>query len=381
MNAWAVVVAGGRGTRFGKPYNKVFFPIGGRSILSRCLDAMSKGGLYEGIVLVLGSQDRADYEELTAREGTCHLIRAVTCGGATRQESVYNGLLCVPDSVDFVAIHDAARPYVSPALQKAVLEGAAQWKACVPGRPLTDTVKQTDGAFALSTPDRKTLCAVQTPQVFLRQEILSAHEQAREEGFLGTDDASLYERYFGKVYVVQMPDCEQNIKVTTPADVAAPSPFRIGTGFDAHRLAEGRELVLCGAKVPYEKGLLGHSDADVATHALMDALLGAAALGDIGRHFPDSDETYRGISSLKLLEKVLEILREHGYTPVNVDVTIVAQRPKLSPFIDAMRDNIAHCMSIPVECVSVKATTTEHMGYEGEGIGISAQASALIVHM
>ena len=378
MNAWAVVVAGGRGTRFGKPYNKVFFPIGGRSILSRCLDAMSKGGLYEGIVLVLGSQDRADYEELTAREGTCHLIRAVTCGGATRQESVYNGLLCVPDSVDFVAIHDAARPYVSPALQKAVLEGAAQWKACVPGRPLTDTVKQTDGAFALSTPDRKTLCAVQTPQVFLRQEILSAHEQAREEGFLGTDDASLYERYFGKVYVVQMPDCEQNIKVTTPADVAAPSPFRIGTGFDAHRLAEGRELWLGGVKIPYEKGLLGHSDADAPLHALTDALLGAAAMGDIGKLFPDSDPAYKGISSILLLEEVRKRLTGAGFTVGNVDVTIVCQAPKLAPYIPKMRETIAKALEISVDQVSVKATTTERMGYEGRSEGISAQAVALV---
>ena len=162
------------------------------------------------------------------------------------------------------------------------------------------------------------------------------------------------------------------------AEMLAGPRLRIGTGFDAHRLAEGRDLVLCGVKVPYERGLDGHSDADVALHALCDALLGAAALGDIGKHFPDTDEKYRGISSLLLTERTREILEEAGYAPANVDITIVAQRPKLAPYIGEMRQNVARALCIPIDCVSVKATTTEKMGYEGRGEGISAQAAAII---
>ena len=175
----------------------------------------------------------------------------------------------------------------------------------------------------------------------------------------------------------------RNIKLTRREDLAmaemlAGPRLRIGTGFDAHRLAEGRDLVLCGVKVPYERGLDGHSDADVALHALCDALLGAAALGDIGTHFPDTDEKYCGISSLLLTERTREILEEAGYAPANVDITIVAQRPKLAPYIGEMRQNVARALRIPVDCVSVKATTTEKMGYEGRGEGISAQAAAII---
>ena len=162
------------------------------------------------------------------------------------------------------------------------------------------------------------------------------------------------------------------------AELLSGPTVRIGTGFDAHRLVSGRDLILCGVKVPYEFGLDGHSDADVALHALCDALLGAAALGDIGKHFPDTDEQYRGISSVILTERTREILAEAGYCPGNVDITIVAQKPKLAPYIDEMRKNVAHALKIPVEDVSVKATTTEKMGYEGRGEGISAQACVTI---
>ncbi|MBQ8954208.1 MAG: 2-C-methyl-D-erythritol 2,4-cyclodiphosphate synthase [Clostridia bacterium] len=175
------------------------------------------------------------------------------------------------------------------------------------------------------------------------------------------------------------PECEGNIKVTTLRDVTAREcAFRTGTGYDAHRMVEGRKLILCGVEIPCDKGLLGHSDADVAVHALMDALLGAAGLGDIGRHFPDSDPQYKGVSSLLLLDRVRALLREAGYRPVNADVTIVAQRPKLKDHMDAMRRNVAEHLGLPEGQVNVKATTTEGMGFEGEGLGISAQAAALI---
>ena len=380
MNAWAVVVAAGRGVRFGQPYNKVFYPLSGRSILSRSLDALAGSGLFSGIVLVLGEGDGEDYRALTESEGACSLVKRIVSGGATRQESVYRGLQALPRGTELVAIHDAARPFVTETILRETLAGAKKCGACIPGRALVDTVKRLDvQGFAAETPPREELCAVQTPQCFLKKLILEAHERARAEGFSGTDDATLYERYMGKVRVLMLPDCEKNLKVTTPADVTPALPeLRVGTGYDAHRLVEGRRLVLCGVEIPYEKGLLGHSDADVAVHALMDALLGAAALGDIGRHFPDSDERYRGISSMKLLGEVMRLLAGKGFSPVNADVTIVAQRPRLKDYIPAMRENLARAMCLPEDCVNVKATTTEGMGFEGEGLGISAQAAAMI---
>ena len=379
---WAVVVAAGRGERFGKPYNKVFHPLDGRSILSRCMDALERSHAFDGIVLVLSEQDDEAYADLTVREGGCPLIRQVVHGGKTRQESVWNGLMAVPQDTRLVAVHDAVRPYVADSLIHALIEAARANGAAIPGKPMTDTVKQMDSdGFAMHTPDRSLLCAVQTPQVFALNKLLLAYRQAAEDAVSATDDASLYEKYIGRVCVVMRPECDENIKVTTQQDVKSAAIMipRIGQGYDAHRLTEGRDLVLCGVNIPYEKGLLGHSDADVAVHALMDALLGAAGLGDIGRHFPDSDPQYKGISSMKLLEHVMMLLKKHGLCPYNADVTIVAQRPKLKVFMPQMHENLCLAMNLPADRVNVKATTTEGMGFEGEGLGISAQAVALLV--
>ena len=320
------------------------------------------------------------YEALVEREGRPALVRSIAMGGATRQESVYSGLRLVPETAEIVAIHDAARPFVAPTVIHAAIESAARHGSGVPGSPVTDTIKLLDEeGRAVDTPPRERLCAVQTPQTFRRTEIVEAHERALREGYQSTDDAALYEKYIGKVRVVMLPECADNIKVTTMRDVSAREcPFRTGTGYDAHRMVEGRKLVLCGVEIPCDKGLLGHSDADVAVHALMDALLGALGLGDIGRHFPDSDPQYKGISSMKLLDIVMKRVRERGYAVVNADVTIVAQRPKLLPYMEAMRDNLARGLGVSNDCVNVKATTTERMGFEGEETGISAQAVALL---
>lgn len=379
---WAVVVAAGRGVRFGKPYNKILHPLDGKTILTRCLEALTASNAYVGIVLVLSEQDSAAYQDLVLREGPYPLVRQIVHGGATRQESVMNGLQALPTEAKLVAIHDAARPFVSAALIHALNEAALEHGASVPGTPMTDTVKIMDAeGFAVNTPDRNTLCAVQTPQVFDLDRLMEAHRRAAEDGVPATDDASLYERYIGRVKVVMLPECRDNIKVTVQNDIRTSAYMvpRIGQGYDAHRLVEGRDLILCGVKVPYEKGLLGHSDADVALHALMDALLGAAALGDIGRHFPDSDPRYKGISSLKLLEHVMNLLSARGLVPVSVDVTIVAQRPKLKSYMEEMKQNLCSALSLSEERVNVKATTTEGMGFEGEGLGISSQAVALLL--
>jgi len=381
QHIWSIVVAAGRGTRFGKPYNKIFHPLDGESILTRCLRALQQAEAYAGIVLVISEQDEAAYRELESREGPYSLVRKVVFGGETRQESVMNGLKALPDDTKLVAIHDAARPFVRPALIRALNEAAQANGAAIPATSMTDTVKimDTEG-YAIETPDRRTLCAVQTPQVFDLKKLMEAHARAAEENVPVTDDASLYERYIGRVKLVMTPDCHENIKVTVQKDI---HPFlvmpRIGQGYDAHRLVEGRDLILCGVKIPYEKGLLGHSDADVALHALMDALLGAAALGDIGRHFPDTDPQYKGISSMKLLEHVVNLLASRGLAPVSVDVTIVAQRPKLKNYMVEMKENVCRALGLSEDRVNVKATTTEGMGFEGEGLGISSQAVALLM--
>ena len=383
MSCWAVVVAAGRGVRAGQGMNKVFTRIGGRSVLARCLDALERSGMFDGAVLVLSKEDRGRYADLVRDEGPFRLIRHIAVGGETRRDSVYNGLLALPAETRLVAIHDAARPFVSPAVIGATLESARRFGSGVISTPVVDTIKQIQPDGRVRSLARDTLRAVQTPQSFDYKKILSAHRQAREDGLAVTDDAMLFEHYYGDVRLVTAEGAEENRKLTTKSDFDALGErvtpgTRIGQGYDAHRLAEGRRLVLCGVEIPNDRGLDGHSDADVAVHALMDALLGALGLGDIGRHFPDSDPRYKGISSMKLLEDVMQKVHGLGWRVGNADVTIVAQRPKLSPWMEQMRENLAAGLGVDVDRVNVKATTTERMGFEGEGVGISAQAVALL---
>ena len=378
MSIWAVVVAGGRGARAGLGRNKVFFAWKGRSVLSRCLDALERSGALDGAVLVLGAEDFEQYDALCAREGASPLVKRVVAGGDCRRRSVRSGLAALPEEVEIVAVHDAARPFVSPEAVRETVQSARKWGSGVISTPVTDTIKRVGPDGAVETLDRAQLRAVQTPQTFDCAKLKAAHEHAEAEGFDATDDAALFEHYYGSVRLVTAPGAEANIKLTNPADFEKLSrpAMRIGSGYDAHRLAEGRKLILCGVDVPHTRGLDGHSDADVAVHALMDALLGALGEGDIGRHFPDSDPAYEGISSMLLLERVMKIVREHGYGVANADVTIVAQKPKLAAYIPAMRENLARALG--TDAVNVKATTTERMGFEGEELGISAQAVALL---
>ena len=381
MSAWAVIVAAGRGARAGLGRNKVFYEYGGRSVLSRCLDAFAGSGLVEGIVLVLSASDRGAYAALCAREGACSLVKAVAEGGATRRDSVYNGLKLLPEEADVVAVHDAARPFVTREVIAATLDAARKWGSGVICTPVVDTIKQIGPDGSVTTPDRACLRAVQTPQTFDVQKLLAAHERAQVENLPVTDDAMLFEHYYGDLRLVTAPGAERNRKLTTREDfeaLAAPA-FRVGQGYDAHRLKAGRRLVLCGVEVPHDRGLDGHSDADVAIHALMDALLGAMGEGDIGRHFPDSDPAYAGISSLVLLARVMTLVRERGFSVGNADVTLVAQRPKLAAYIPQMKANLAEALGVAPDRVNVKATTTERMGFEGEEQGISAQTVCLLM--
>lgn len=384
QGVWAVVVAAGRGERMGFGYNKALHRLSGRSVIARAMDALERSGCFEGAVLVMNPEDEASYRALVAVEGESPLVRAVAPGGETRRDSVWNGLMRLPEDARVVAIHDAARCFVSPELVRRTVESARAHGSGVAATQVSDTIKRVNGAgLAVETVSRSALRAVQTPQTFQLDLIKRAHGAARAEGLRDvTDDAALVERAFGPVRLVESPP-GGNPKLTTPEDVRAASAWlassiRVGQGYDAHRLAEGRKLVLCGVEIPYGKGLLGHSDADVAAHALMDALLGAAALCDIGRHFPDGDPANLGADSMALMARVARILKEHGWYPHNVDVTIVAEAPRLMPYRERMRENVARALAIPVEMVSVKATTTERMGFEGRGEGMSATAVASI---
>ena len=383
MSTWCVVVAAGRGERAGLGQNKVFYPCEGRSVLSRCLDNLAAMALFDGIALVISQSDEEEYRALTLAEGRCPLVRLVAYGGESRQASVLNGLRVLPADVEIVAVHDAARPFVSREAVLETLQSARKHGSGVISTPVVDTIKLIGADGRVTTPARDRLRAVQTPQTFNCRKLLAAHMRALAEGFSATDDAMLFEHYYGDVKLVTCPGAEKNIKLTTKADFDMLNgsnlpDMRVGHGYDAHRLKAGRKLILCGVEVSHDRGLDGHSDADVAAHALMDALLGALGLGDIGRLFPDSDPAYEGISSMLLLDRVMERVRGAGYRVMNADVTIVAQRPKLLPYMERMRNNLAAALSVTPEQVNVKATTTEKMGFEGEQLGISAQAVALL---
>ena len=376
MSVYAILVCGGSGTRIGLQQNKTLYPVGGIPSCIRAGRTLLKA--VDGLIVVA----RAGEGELFAAafERFSVPVAAIVSGGTTRQQSVYRGLMALPEDCTEVLVHDGARPLVDEPTVARVLDSVRRCGTGIAAVPMTDTVKRTDAEqYVTATLSRDGLWRMQTPQGFRKELLLRAHRQAHEDM---TDDAALVEALGEPVRLVM--GSQRNIKLTTREDLAmaealSGARMRIGTGFDAHRLREGRRLVLCGVDIPYERGLDGHSDADVALHALCDALLGAAALGDIGQHFPDTDERYRGVSSLLLTEKTRDILAGAGFVPLNVDVTIVAQKPKLAPYIPEMRQNIADALRIPPEAVSVKATTTERMGYEGREEGISAQAAATVL--
>lgn len=379
----AVLVAAGSSTRMG--FDKLSFDLGGETVLHRSIRAFERCPDVTEIILVAG-KNRAFVEQQAA---DCTKPVRIVPGGATRAESAKNGVLAAAG--ELVAVHDAARPFVSQTVIAAALTAAARCGAAAPAVPVKDTIKQAacgdgktvpDACPVQATPDRSTLYAVQTPQCFDRAAYLAALEELDEEkARLVTDDCSLFELTGRTVQLTQ--GDYANLKITTREDLPRPEQkeehkMRIGHGYDVHRLVEDRKLILGGVDVPFEKGLLGHSDADVLTHAVMDAVLGAAALGDIGQHFPDNDPAYAGADSLKLAGHVAQILKEHGCRIENIDATLLCQRPKLAPYIPAMRANLAAAFGLPVDAVSVKATTEEHLGFTGEGLGIAAHAVALI---
>ena len=367
----AVIVAAGASRRMG--FDKLAYPLDGGTVLEKSVRAFDMHPAIDEILLVAG--ENAPQAALLA--AACAKPAKTVAGGATRVQSVRAGLDAV--NAEYVAIHDAARPFVTPQVIWDALEAAYETGAAAPAVPVKDTVKVAADGLVVETPAREKLYAVQTPQCFRTALYRQVLAQVCCDAV--TDDCSAFELAGLPVRLTQ--GDYANYKITTREDLPAPEKnggngMRIGHGYDVHRLVEGRALVLGGVTVPYEKGLLGHSDADVLTHAVMDALLGAAALGDIGKLFPDTDPAYKGADSIALLQEVGRVLARAGWAAGNIDATLLCQAPKLAPYIPAMRENLAAALGISAEDVSVKATTEEKLGFTGSGEGIAAHSVCLL---
>jgi 2-C-methyl-D-erythritol 4-phosphate cytidylyltransferase/2-C-methyl-D-erythritol 2,4-cyclodiphosphate synthase len=379
----AVIVAAGSSSRMGGKTSKVLENLGGKPVLLHSFDVLASSPWVGGLAVACREEDLPQVETLL--KGRTDKPVAVVPGGSERQDSVLAGVEALPEELGYVMIHDGARPFVTAEMVDALCRDTMECGAAAVAVPVKDTCKLTDGqGYVESTPPRDRLMAVQTPQAFEREMYLYALSKARASGNAYTDDCQLIEAAGGRVKMT--PGDYRNLKLTTPEDRLAARAYlgkeartmRIGSGYDVHKLVEGRRLILGGVEVPYEKGLLGHSDADVLAHAIADALLGAAALGDIGKLFPDNDPKYEGADSLVLLEQVCALLREKGYAIGNIDATVVAQRPKLASWIPRMRENLAKACGISLGAVSVKATTEEGLGFTGSGEGIAATAVCLL---
>ena len=380
----AVVVAAGRGERAGASIPKQYRPIGGEPMIRTTLRAFVGHPRIDFVQPVINPNDRDSYDRAIA--GLKDLLPPVA-GGATRQASVLAGLEALASrSPGLVLIHDAARPFVSAALIDRAIGAGRTCGAAVPGIAPADTVKSIDHSAAVAeTLDRSSLRIVQTPQAFTFSLILEAHRRAaagRHESF--TDDAALVEWAGQRVSVFEGEAA--NLKVTTDDDFAraemmrfaALSDVRTGNGLDVHAFAEGDHVMLAGIRVPHSRGVTGHSDADVALHALVDAILGALAEGDIGAHFPPNDPQWKGAASDRFLAFACERVRKRGGMIAHLDVTIVCEAPRISPHRDAMRARIAEIASVALDRVAVKATTSEKLGFAGRGEGIFAMATATI---
>jgi 2-C-methyl-D-erythritol 4-phosphate cytidylyltransferase/2-C-methyl-D-erythritol 2,4-cyclodiphosphate synthase len=379
----AIVVAGGRSVRFGGAVPKQFLDLGGEPVLLRSLRAVASRPGVDDAVVVLPEEETGG--PLAARLRDEATVRAVVAGGETRARSVAAGLAACGGS-EFVLVHDAARPAVPPEVVDAVLRATLERGAAVPAMPVRETVKEDDGTgFVRRTVDRERLRLAQTPQGSRADWLREALARAFADGVEPTDEAQALER-IGRPVALVAGD-RRNVKITTVEDLDAmragagsePFPrFRVGTGFDVHRFEPGRRLVLGGVEFPGETGLLGHSDADVVLHAAMDALLGAASLDDIGALFPPGDPSFAGADSRRLAAEVASRVRARGFEIVNLDLTLLGERPRIRPAAASMRAAIGDAFGIPADRVGLKATTLEGIGGLGRGEGLACQAVALL---
>ncbi len=383
----AIVAAGGRGVRFGADRPKQFLELGGRSILEMSVTALAASDRVDEIVVALPEEHLAAVAKAWPSSAK---PLAFVAGGARRQDSVANAFAKSSRHADVIVIHDAARPFVSSELIARTVDAARAHGAAIAAIPVRDTVKQAgdpdrDGSRPIrATIPRDTVFLAQTPQAFRRDVLARALEEGKSID--ATDEAMLVERLGLPVHVVE--GDVRNVKITTAEDLAtakavavrtsSTSLLRIGNGYDLHKLVAGRPLILAGVTIPFELGLDGHSDADIVCHAVTDAVLGAAGVGDIGRLFPDTDPEWKGANSIALLEGAMARVREAGYRVSNVDVTVIAQRPKLLPYLEAMRANLAAALGVDAGAVSVKGKTNEGVDSMGRGESMACHAVVLL---
>jgi 2-C-methyl-D-erythritol 4-phosphate cytidylyltransferase / 2-C-methyl-D-erythritol 2,4-cyclodiphosphate synthase len=385
----ALIVAAGRGTRVAGPVPKQYAQLGGTSVLAHTLGVLLEHPAIDVGVVAIAEPDRARYEAAVA--GGHPKLAPPVLGGATRQRSVLNGLRALaPLSPSSVLIHDAARPFVTPAIVDRVLAALQRSPGAIAAVPLADTLKRAGHDSRIqATLDRAGLWRAQTPQGFRFNAILQAHEAALAAGREDlTDDAAVAE--WAGLAVELVEGSEANVKLTTAEDLAraaravetAPTGLgevRTGQGFDVHRFAAGDHVWLCGVRIPHARALEGHSDADVGLHALTDALLGAIGDGDIGQHFPNTDPRWLGAASHVFLADAARRIHARGGAVSNVDVTLLCESPKIAPHREAMRARIAEILKLDISRVAVKATTTEGLGFTGRREGIAAMATATVV--
>jgi 2-C-methyl-D-erythritol 4-phosphate cytidylyltransferase/2-C-methyl-D-erythritol 2,4-cyclodiphosphate synthase len=378
----AIIAAGGAGRRLGAGKPKQLLDIGGGSMLHHSVQAFLRHPRIAEIVLVKPAGPLSLFLDLRALDPTRVQVMRTVDGGERRQDSVAQGFDAVSASADVVLIHDAARPFVSAALIDQTIDAAAAHGAAIAALPSKDTVKRVDAGVIVDTIPREQVYLAQTPQGF-RREVLAAAVAMGRSGVEATDEAALAERAGYRVHVVDGDPA--NVKITTQEDLRAArartggaATARAGTGYDLHRLVEGRPLVVGGVTLPFDKGPLGHSDGDVACHAATDAILGAASLGDIGRHFPDTDPRWKGADSIALLGEAARMVREAGYEVSNLDLTVILERPKFKDAIDSMRTRLAGALGVDRDRVSVKGKTNEGVDAVGRGEAIAAHAIALL---
>jgi 2-C-methyl-D-erythritol 4-phosphate cytidylyltransferase/2-C-methyl-D-erythritol 2,4-cyclodiphosphate synthase len=380
----ALILAAGSGVRFGKG-DKLWQVLCGAPVWRHALWRLLSHPEIDSATLAVAPDGAEPYEAYLRQHPAPKPLQIAPCGGATRQQTVCNALAHLPEGVKFVAVHDAARPLISHALLNRLIDAARRDGAAIPALPVQETLKRApDGRQISETVPRANLYRVQTPQLFRADWLINAHRRACEEGFQeATDDAQLLERAGYPVSLVQGDPF--NIKLTTSEDLHLLRLYaregtltRTGIGYDIHQLTEGRKLMLGGVEIDYPLGLQGHSDADVVVHAICDALLGAAALGDIGQHFPNSDLRWKDAPSLSLLEQVNALLQQHGWRPLHIDAMAIAEAPKLAPYIPQMRTRIAQTLGLLPEQISVKATTNEGMDAVGARRAIACYAVATI---
>ena len=378
-STFALVLAAGRGARFGGTRPKQYLPLGFSSVLRHAVTAFAQHPRINGVIVTTRPADRAEYDAALAG---LKLLPPIA-GGHERQDSVRLGLEALAAHHPArVLIHDGARPFPGAALIDLIVDALDRFPAVVPGLPLSDTIKRATGSVIMETVDRAGLWRVQTPQGFRFDAILAAHRAA--VGRILTDDAAVAEA--AGIAPMIVAGSEDNLKITTADDLrraehllaSRQADIRVGQGFDVHPFGPGDSIMVCGVQIAHSAGVIGHSDADVGLHALTDAVLGAIGAGDIGMHFPPSDPQWKGVNSDRFLKHAVELLHMKGGSVAMLDVTIICERPRIGPHRAAMVERVAAIARIAPDRVNIKATTTERLGFTGRGEGIAAQAVATV---